>query len=64
MRAGVPVYLAPWAACAPGGEDTHGQLAPGGQNFPGYHHPHPGYLAPSLFPKIKFVFFYNNFSDK
>ena len=27
---GVPVYLAPWRACPPGGEAASGQLAPRG----------------------------------
>ena len=47
--AGVPVYLAPWTACPPGGQVNRGWLAPpprGGQAVMGYLAPHPGYLHP------------------
>ena len=44
--AGVPVYLAPWTACPPGGKPTAVGLSPGGQAVPGYLTPHPGYLHP------------------
>ena len=42
----VPVYLAPWTACPPGGNPTAVGLPPGGQAVPGYLAPHPGYLHP------------------
>ena len=54
---GVPVYLAPWTACPPGGKPTAVGLPPGGQAVPGYLAPHPGYLHPRLLgegSKIKF----------
>ena len=44
--AGVPVYLAPWAACPPGVKLPLGSLPPGGEDTPGYLAPHPGQLAP------------------
>ena len=44
--AGVPVYLAPWTGCPPGGKPTTVALPPGGQAVPGYLAPHPGYLHP------------------
>ena len=45
--AGVPVYLAPWTACPPGGKSTAvAPPPPGGQAVPGYLAPHPGYLHP------------------
>ena len=44
--AGVPVYLAPWTACPPGGKPTAVGLPPGGQAVPGYLTPRPGYLNP------------------
>ena len=44
--AGVPVYLAPWTGCPPGGKPTMVGLPPGGQPVPGYPTPHPGYLHP------------------
>ena len=44
--AGVPVYLAPWTACPPGGKPTAVSLPPGGQAVPGYLTPRPGYLHP------------------
>ena len=31
FTSGVPVYLAPWTACPPGGQANRGWLAPGGQ---------------------------------
>ena len=43
---GVPVYLAPWTACPPGGKSTAVGLPSGGQAVPGYLAPHPGYLHP------------------
>ena len=43
---GVPVYLAPWTACPPGGKPTAVSLTPGGQAVPGYLTPRPGYLHP------------------
>ena len=43
---GVPVYLAPWTACPPGGKPTAVGLPPGGQAVPGYLTPRPGYLNP------------------
>ena len=43
---GVPVYLAPWTACPPGGKLAAVGLPPGGQAVPGYLTPHPGYLHP------------------
>ena len=43
---GVPVYLAPWTGCPPGGKPTMVGLPPGGQPVPGYPTPHPGYLHP------------------
>ena len=43
---GVPVYLAPWTGCPPGGKPTMDGLPPGGQPVPGYPTPHPGYLHP------------------
>ena len=43
---GVPVYLAPWTGCPPGGKPTAVALPPGGQAVPGYLAPHPGYLHP------------------
>ena len=43
---GVPVYLAPWTGCPPGGKPTMDRLPPGGQPVPGYPTPHPGYLHP------------------
>ena len=46
LYAGVPVYLAPWTACPPGGKPTAVALPPGGQAVPGYLAPHPGYLQP------------------
>ena len=45
-QAGVPVYLAPWTACPPGGKPTTVGLPPGGQAVPGYLTPRPGYLNP------------------
>ena len=44
--AGVPVYLAPWTACPPGGKSTAVGLLPRGQAVAGYLAPHPGYLHP------------------
>ena len=32
LEPGVPVYLAPWAACPPEGEAASGQLAPRGED--------------------------------
>ena len=46
ITAGVPVYLAPWTGCPPGGKPTMDRLPPGGQPVPGYPTPHPGYLHP------------------
>ena len=43
---GVPVYLAPWTACPPGGKPTAVGLPPRGQAVPGYLTPRPGYLNP------------------
>ena len=43
---GVPVYLAPWTACPPGGKRTAVGLPPGGQAVPGYLTPRPGFLNP------------------
>ena len=45
-QSGVPVYLAPWTACPPGGKPTAVGLPPGGQAVPGYLSPRPGYLNP------------------
>ena len=45
-QTGVPVYLAPWTACPPGGKPTAVGLPPRGQAVPGYLTPHPGYLNP------------------
>ena len=42
----VPVYLAPWTGCPPGGKPTMDRLPPGGQPVPGYPTPHPGHLHP------------------
>ena len=46
LSTGVPVYLAPWTGCPPGGKPTMVGLPPGGQPVPGYPTPHPGYLHP------------------
>ena len=60
---GVPVYLAPWAACPPGVKIPTGSLPPGGKISRGIFTPTLGILPPTVF-KIKFVFFDNNFNDK
>ena len=62
---GVPVYLAPWAACPPGVKIPAGILSPGGGGkiSRGIFTPTLGILPPTVF-KIKFVFFDTNFNDK
>ena len=64
-RPGVPVYLAPWAACPPGVKIPAGSLPPpgGGKISRGIFTPTLGILPPTVF-KIKFVFFDTNFNDK
>ena len=46
IKGGVPVYLAPWTACPPGGKPTAVGLYPEWQAVSGYLAPHPGYLHP------------------
>ena len=43
---GVPVYLAPWAACPPGVKLPLGSLPPRGEDTPGYLAPTLGSLRP------------------
>ena len=45
-QSGVPVYLAPWTACPPGGKLTAVGLPPRGQAVLGYLTPRSGYLHP------------------
>ena len=46
LKPGVPVYLAPWAACPPGGEAASGQLAPRGWRYPRVSCPPPWAACP------------------
>ena len=43
---GVPVYLAPWTACPPGGKPTAVSLPPGGAGCPGISYPPPWLSSP------------------